>query len=447
VNPEGVIIDALRRITGEMSQVREILPGVKYSLPPAQNKADITLLSAEEIYNILQCAGNGHLFKLIFNAFTGISSITAREIAHRAAGDADKFINPEDCKEAASAIYEFAALIKAGSFSPHMLYNDDTPADVFPLKYISAHGRQVCFDSFSAMLDSFYTVREKIRIKDEAARDIKNILKTIIDRSHRKLSAQNESFRDCADAQNYKIYADGIMTEIYKLKKGMREAVITDYSTGEPHEMKVELDPGKTPADNAQRYYKKYAKLKRSKEKIEQQIAGTLEELEYLEGQLANIENCTELGELEEIRNELARFGYIAKQRKARRPDEPSRPLHFISRDGIDIYVGKNNLQNDALTSSAAPTDTWLHAKDIHGSHVIIRKKGDIPPETLYDAAMLAAYYSKGKSSANVPIDYTLKKYVKKPSGAKPGKVIYTNNKTLYVTPDAEHIRKLRIEE
>jgi predicted ribosome quality control (RQC) complex YloA/Tae2 family protein len=444
-NEQGVIIDSIRRVTEEISRVREVLPGLTYCPPPTQDKLNFIDMTCTELQTALDNQV-GFAVSLIQKNFMGISTASAQEICFRAFKETDKYIETPEHKDALiQALSELASGIKSNNFCPYMLVDEEKPLDIYPFNFTYA-GTPIKQESFSMMLDCFYEIRERIRLRNEAARDMRTKLTTLISKHKRKLSLQNESLSECANADSFRNLGDCIMTNIYLLKKGMDSAVLTDYSIDPPSEITIRLDPQLTPADNAQRYYKKYNKLKRSRDMITQQINETNEEISYLEGQLDNIENCTDLVELDEIRSELARFGYVARQQKRDKKQEPSRPLHFKSRNGIDIYVGKNNTQNDLLTASAATENMWLHVKDIHGSHVIIRKKGELPSETLYDAAMLAAYYSKAKNSSNVPVDYTLKKFVKKPSGAKPGMVIYTNNKTLYVTPDADHIRLLKIE-
>ena len=238
---------------------------------------------------------------------------------------------------------------------------------------------------------------------------------------------------------------EAINANLYQLKKGMTEAVLPDWFSENGGEITVPLDIRLTPSQNAQKYFKKYQKARSARETAAVQREKTLEELDYLEGMLLDLDKCTGESELEEIRQELVRTGYMKRvtNRRQQRQLPQSQPYRFRSSDGIEILVGKNAAQNDRLTGSAKPDEMWLHAKDMPGSHVIIRSEGDIPRDTLMQAAILAAWYSKGQRSSMVPIDYTRKKYVKKPSGAAPGKVIYTHHKTAYITAEEDDVRRI----
>lgn len=226
---------------------------------------------------------------------------------------------------------------------------------------------------------------------------------------------------------------------------GAKEAAVLNYYLDPPAPVAIPLDPQHSPSENAQRYYRKYQKAKAARETALARQAEALEELAYLEGQLDNLGKCTEDGELAELTEELRQMGYLkartARQKQPKVP--PSKPMHFIASDGTDIFVGKNNRQNDALTAKAAGEDIWLHTKEIPGSHVILKSPAP-SKEALYEACLLAAWYSKARGSENVPVDYTPRKYVKKPGGAKPGMVIYTTNKTAYVTPEEARILQIR---
>ena len=240
---------------------------------------------------------------------------------------------------------------------------------------------------------------------------------------------------------------EAINANLYQLKKGMTEAVLPDWFSASGGEITVPLDIRLTPSQNAQKYFKKYQKARSARETAAVQKAKTLEELDYLEGMLLDLDKCTGESELEEIRQELVRTGYMKRvtNRRQQRQLPQSQPYRFRSADGIEILVGKNAAQNDRLTASAKPDEMWLHAKDMPGSHVIIRAEGEIPRDTLMQAAILAAWYSKGQRSSMVPIDYTRKKYVKKPSGAAPGKVIYTHHKTAYITAEEDDVRNIPV--
>ena len=249
--------------------------------------------------------------------------------------------------------------------------------------------------------------------------------------------------------EEYRRMGEAINANLYQLKKGMTEAELPDWNDPEGGTLTVPLDIRLTPSQNAQRYFKKYQKARSAREVAAQQRDKTLEETDYLEGMLLDVDKCVGESELEEIRQELVRTGYMKKNtnRRQQRQLPGSKPYRYLSADGIEILVGKNAAQNDRITLGAKPDETWLHAKDMPGSHVIICREGEIPLTTMKQAALLAAWYSKGQRSSLVPVDYTLRRYVKKPSGAAPGKVIYTHQKTAYMTPEEEEIKEIRLME
>ena len=272
-------------------------------------------------------------------------------------------------------------------------------------------------------------------------------LKSQLDRCQRKLAIQLEELSSAEKMEEYRRMGEAINANLYQLKKGMSAAELPDWSSPDGGTITVPLDIRLTPSQNAQRYFKKYQKARSAREIAAQQRDKTLAEIDYLEGMLLDVDKCVAESELEEIRQELVRTGYLKKvtNRRQQRQLPQSKPCRYLSADGIEILVGKNAAQNDRLTLAAKPEELWLHAKEMPGSHVIVRCEGEIPQTTLKQAALLAAWYSKGQRSSMVPVDYTLRKYVKKPSGAMPGKVIYTHQKTAYMTPEESEIRKIRL--
>jgi predicted ribosome quality control (RQC) complex YloA/Tae2 family protein len=257
-----------------------------------------------------------------------------------------------------------------------------------------------------------------------------------------------EALLDTERIQKYRLYGELLTANAHAVKKGAKEAALLDYYKDPPEPVIVPIDEKLSASANAQKYYKLYQKARTARDMAENQHSEALAELRYLEGQADNVSKCTAEAELNEIKDELTLEGYLrpdgrkAKAQKA----APSRPMHFISSDGFDIYVGKNNRQNDELTlKTAEPADIWLHTKEIPGSHVIIKSKGgEVPSQTLFEAACLAAWYSKARGGSQIPVDYTLRKFVKKPSGAKPGMVIYTNQNTAYITPQEGTVKRIR---
>ena len=275
------------------------------------------------------------------------------------------------------------------------------------------------------------------------------LLKSQVERCEKKLSLQEEEIAGAARMEEYRIMGEVLNANLFSLNKGMREVLLPNWYGHEGETILIPLDERLSPSQNAQKYFKKYQKARSARISAQEQRDKTLQELDYLEGMLLDVGKCVGESELEEIRAELVRSGYMKRNtnRRQQRSLPQSRPYRYLSADGVEILVGKNAMQNDRLTQEAPGEAMWLHAKDMPGSHVIIRAEGDIPAETLKQAAQLAAWYSKGQRSSMVPIDYTRRKYVKKPSGAAPGKVIYTHQKTAYMTVEEAEIRRIQLVE
>jgi len=273
------------------------------------------------------------------------------------------------------------------------------------------------------------------------------MLKGQLDRCQRKLAMQMEELSSAEKMDEYRRMGEAINANLYQLKKGMPEAVLPDWNDPEGGTITVPLDIKLSPSQNAQKFFKKYQKARSAREIAAEQRDKTLAEMDYLEGMLLDVDKCVGESELEEIRQELVRTGYMKKvtNRRQQRQLPRSRPYKYLSEDGIEILVGKNAAQNDRITLSAKPEYMWLHAKDMPGSHVIVCFESEPPLSTMKQAALLAAWYSKGQHSSMVPIDYTLRKYVKKPSGAAAGKVIYTHQKTAYMTAEEQEIKGIRL--
>ena len=441
---EGRILEAARHVNAEMSRVRQIQPGMIYQAPPSQNKLNPETLKAEDLFLRLQGRDTQNFARALADEITGLSRVTAEELALRVLGRGKAW--PEDLRTACERLEDLFRRLP-GMADPRVLRGEDGEAeDVFAFPYLSRDtGREQPCRTLSAALDSYYSSRDaKDRLNQKSASMIRT-LKVQAERCARKLAMQEEELASAEKMDEYRRIGEAIQANLWQLKKGMTEAVLPDWSDPDGGGITVALDIRLTPVQNAQKYFKKYQKARSARETAAVQRAKTLEELEYLENMLMDTENCGSESELEEIRQELVRTGYMKKvtNRRQQRQLPKSTPYRYRSADGIGIEVGRNSLQNDRLTQGAGPNETWLHAKDMPGSHVIIRAEGEIPLETLKQAALLAAWYSKGKNSSTVPVDYTLRKYVKKPSGAAPGKVIYTHQKTVYVTADEEEIRKI----
>lgn len=435
------IIDSIKRIDFSQSSVRQILPGGHYVLPPKQDKTPIL---SDEILNLTLDfdAGGQKPENAILTAVSGISPLTAREIVYRVLGTNSQVldeISPENKEKLTFAVRNFN---KNFEFAPCIIFDQSGHPTEFSAIEILQYGesfKPVFYNSMSEVINIFYGQRdERERIKQKSA-SLTKLLKTNIERCAKKLSIQQKTLKDAKNKEKYKICGDLITANIYKINKGDTEVSLENYYEEGSPELKIDLRSNLTPAQNAQRYYKLYSKLKNAEIEVEKQISSTLSDLDYFESTLALTENLSSEADINAVKAELSELGYIKRQKnKKRQKTVQAKPLHFVSADGFDIYVGKNNTQNDYLTLKFAnSSDIWFHTKQIHGSHTVIKLgiNKDIPDSTYLEAAQLAAYFSKARESSQVPVDYTEIKNVKKPNGAKPGMVIYDSYNTLYVTP------------
>ena len=437
VSADGRIIDSARRVTEAISSVREVLPGLRYERPPAHGKIPFDRVSAENLCAAL-AGKSGALHKLISANISGMSAQTARELAFRACGNADAHADECDLMAVAESVAAELARIP-GEVAPAVLYGPDgRPADAVAFAYRSCAAlRGEPFPTISAAMDEFYRSRDRAERISQKSAAIHRALKTNIERCERKLALQREALLGAERMEEYRVSGELLTANLHLAEKGMTSVSLPNYYDPEMKEIEIKLDVKLSPAQNAQRYFKLYQKARNARTLAAEQIERTTEELNYLEGQMDNLGKCSGESELAELRAELEKFGYLRRSanRRTMKQLPPSQPMKFAAPSGETILVGKNNLQNDKLTFSADPEEIWLHAKDMPGSHVIIvgAKPSD---EAILYAAKLAAAYSRGARSSNVPVDYTKRRYVKKPSGAKPGFVIYTNQRTLYVTPE-----------
>jgi predicted ribosome quality control (RQC) complex YloA/Tae2 family protein len=442
----GQIHDGIRHVTPAVSGYRVILPGASYVAPPSQHKRDPLTESEAGFRERVGSAacGEGALdpkaaASALVDVYTGISPLTAREIAHRAGGDV-RGLWPAfrtAIMDAAAHRYEPNQVVLAGGKT---LFS--------ALALTHAEGAVHSFASMNECLESYYRDKAERDLVRSRTADLSRWLGNEIAKNEKKLGKLEETLRESEEADKLRRIGELLTSQLHLVRRGDESVVITDYYEEDQPSVEVALDPQLTPAENAQRYFRKYNKLKNSKAAVEQQIAAARDEIVYLESVLQGLETAGP-ADIEEIREELAEQGYIRhhgekRGAKKRKKEAPS-VLCYTSSEGIAIYVGKNNVQNDYLTNRlGSPSDTWLHTKDIPGSHVLIRGEhyGDA---TLREAATLAAYYSKARASSNVPVDYTRIRNVRKPSGAKPGFVIYEGQKTLYVTPDEALVQSLPV--
>ncbi|MDD4842775.1 MAG: NFACT RNA binding domain-containing protein [Anaerotignum sp.] len=451
----GRILDSIKRISHEKSSVREVLPGKEYVYPPSQNKKNPLFAEKSDFMFSLQLQAGQKLQDFLYKNYTGISPIMAGEICFRAAlepSDACQQTTPAESENLFTAFEKVMYEVKQTNFTPKIYYhpNSKQVLDFAVLEMTEFQAlEQKPFPNISTLLESFYQERDNAYHIRQKAHDMHRLVASNIERCVKKKEIQLKSRKDVADMDTWKKKGELLTANIYAVSKGITTFRTIDFYAENGEEIDIALDPTKTGAENAQKYFSRYNKAKRTLAALEIQEKQNDEELQYLESVLNALENASDEADLAEIRTELAESGFIRRQtpKKGAPKAKKAKPLHFKSSDGYEIFVGKSNLQNDELTLRfAESTDFWLHTKEIPGSHVIIRTNGTgVASDTaLEEGANLAAYYSKAKNSSMVPVDYTLRKNVKKPNGAKPGMVIYLTNRTFYVTPDEEKVQSMQ---
>ena len=437
----GKIYDAVHQVDFSSSEKRQILPGLTYTLPPSQDKED--LLSAD-IKSTLERERAGRIDKRICEKFLGVAPLLGREAAFSCKGATDADIaslSDGEFEKLADFLLELRSNIENERFSPVFLYSDK-PLEYycFDIEQYGSAAKKISEISASEAVERYFSVKAATEHIKRSSSDMTKLIATVISRLSRKVEAQRGELKECEKADVFKRYGDIITSNMYLLKGGEKTARLVDYYAEEPTECTVELDPRLSPTANAQKYYKLYKKAQTAKKMLAEQIPEALSEIEYLESVRSSVENADSVAELGQIRRELSEQGYV-KQRgkqKTQRQKKPEtcKPSEYKSTDGFTILVGKNNLQNDALTLKIADKhDIWFHIKNYAGSHVVVVTDGKTPPDsTLEEAAVLAATFSSADAGAKVEVDYTEVKNVKKPSGARPGKVIYVNYTTAVVT-------------
>ncbi len=452
VDEDMRVLECARHISFDKSSVRQMLPGKEYTMPPGGDKTDTLLLDEDNFLASLEKMQSEKTFAAIYKSYNGISPVIADEICYNAKIGADTpvgVLSEGEKKALYSTFYALVEKIRANDYSPQIVYENDRIIDMLPLSLNKFSGLKVQkFDSPSEMTEAFYATKDTQYRLNQKTHDLKHLIGQNIERCVKKRAIQQKSLKDIENREQLKLCGELITANIYAIKQGMTTVKLNNYYSENFEEIEIELDSALTPAENAQKYFKRYNKAKRTFAALQEQIVSNDEELDYLEGVLTSVSNCENEQDIKDIRSELREQGYIKKEpkQKGRKQNKRSTPMHFISSDGFDIYVGKNNVQNDELTlKTAHSTDIWMHTKNIPGSHVIIISRGaDVPDTTLTEAAALAAYYSKAQNSTLVPVDYTQRKNVHKPNGAKPGFVIYDTNKTAYITPSEDAVKKIK---
>ncbi len=452
---DGRIIDCLRRVDAEMSEQRQVLPGLFYRLPPAQadkcNPLDVAQQELAALY--AAAADTRKIFDYLLDHFAGLSPLICREMAFLLTGDVDGRLNETDETAFLRVFFALMQTIARNDFAPTLLERDGRPLDFTycPILQYGLGTSMRRFDSFAALLDCFYAERENNERIAQRGAELIRAVTNLRARCARKLDAQRRELAQAEDRDTYRIRGDLITANLYAMQKGMRQLKCRNYYDPECAEIVIPLDPLLTPQQNAAMCYRRYTKAKTAERVLTEQIARAQADLDYLDSVLTCIHCSSEERDLNEIRQELEDNGYLKAKRSAKKQMKrpKSRPLEFMSTNGMRISVGRNNTQNDLLTCKmAGKTDVWLHTKDIHGAHVILWTQGaQADAQSLCEAAQLAAWFSQGKDDKNVAVDYAQVRHVKKPNGAKPGKVIYTNYSTLYATPERELVQRLGVKQ
>ena len=441
VGADGRIIDCLRRMEYG-GEGRGVLPGMIYRLPPKQEKLHFLTCSAEELRYAIDAMEEGtELDKALIQSFSGLSPLICRELAYRSRNSKDLL------EKNALSLRE---TVEADDFSPMLVSLDDTAKDFsfLSINQYGTAGKNERFDSFSELLDSFYARRDRAESRRRRSRELMKTVKTAYERTVRKLSVQKEELAQTENREEIRRQAELITANMYRIRKGQRELLCENYFEEGYPEIAIPLDPLKTPQQNAAALYKEFTRKKAAKEHLTTLIGEGEKQCDYLAAVLDEIERAENERDLADIRRELKETGYLkkAKTTKADRA-KPQAPLRFISSDGLEILVGRSNMQNDELTFKLARrTDLWLHVQKLHGSHVVLRTDGIEPPlRSIEEAASLAAYYSQGREAGKIPVDITQIRFVKKPAGALPGAVLYTDYSTVFVAPDDKLAEKLKV--
>ena len=453
VNSENKIIDAIKHIDFDISSKREVMPARTYDLPPTQGKTSILNLDIKKFVSDINLVDDIPLEKYILNNIKGFSPLICREICHKVGIDRDKSIKLLDHKkqeDLQNLLIEIAETISQNKFCPCIILEQKKtplPLDFYAIP-ITQYSVLKFMPSISEALDFFYTEKDKLVYLHQRKQDLIRILKNSIDRCQKKIIIHQSKLKDVSERDNLKLFGELILANIHSVPLRSDKISLINYYSNDSELVEIPLNPNLTPSENSQRYYRMYQKAKNAFLNVTKQLDDSMKELSYLESVSFLLEHCSELHEIDDIRTELIEQGYLKSTKHAcKKKNTQTHFMHYISSDNFDIYVGKNNTQNDYLTLKIAKTnDLWLHTKDIPGSHVVVRcGNKNISDSAIEEASMLAAYYSKARFSSNVPVDYTYAKNVHKPSGAKPGMVIYKNHKTINVTPDIERITVSKI--
>ena len=440
------IIDSIKHVSAQISSVREVLPGRPYFIPETQEKEDPLTVSEGAFVSVVYSKA-AKLSKALYTSLTGISPVAAEEIVSRASLDSDRAANsyePEELIHLYRTFRRYLEPLTEGAYEPSIYYDGKTPVEFscLPLSIYDNCRREV-YPTISEVLETYYAEKNALTRIRQKSTDLRRIVQTALERNVKKYDLQAKQLKDTEKREKYRVYGELINTYGYNVEPGSKSFQALNYYTGE--EITIPLDPQIPVQDNAKKYFDKYGKLKRTCEAVTTLLKETGDEIEHLKSIQTSLDIALQEEDLAQIREELVQSGYIHKRPSGNKKVKiTSRPFHYIYSDGFDMYVGKNNLQNDELTFQFAKGgDWWFHAKGAPGSHVIVQTNGqELPDRTYEEAARLAAYYSSNRNAEKVEIDYIEKKHVKKPNGAKPGFVVYYTNYSMMIDSDISGIRQ-----
>ena len=445
-NEDDMIIDSIKHVPPHMSSVREVLPGRPYFVPQTQDKSD-PLTIDEKSFCEQVLSRPLPITKALYTSLTGISPLCAEEICYRASIDGGEATDSLNVVAKSHLYHTFTRTmedVKNKCFTPNIIYQNNEPIE-FSSILLSMYEDLTSkpFGSISELLENYYAEKNVItRIRQKSV-DLRKIVTTALERSIKKYQLQERQMKDTEKKEKYRIYGELINTYGYDVKPGDKHLEAINYYNNET--VRIPLDPDLTPLENAQKHFEKYNKFKRTADALDIHLVDTKNEIEHLETIKTSLDLALTESDLAQIKEELIQYGYMKRKNIGGKKDKIiSQPLHYISSDGYHMYVGKNNLQNEELTFKLATGDDWwFHAKEIPGSHVIVKTNGDeLPDKTFEEAASLAAYYSKARKSPKVEVDYTLKRNIKKPNGGVLGLVIYHQNYSILVEPSTQNVKE-----
>ena len=445
-NQDGKIIDSIKHISSAVSSLREVLPGRDYFIPETTHKTNPLTTTKEEFYSLIY-GQNTECFKALYMNYVGLSPFMANELCFRAGGNCDLSVAALTDTDKENLYQSFANMmedIKSGNYAPVILYENGIPKEyaVFPISSYSVKNTKE-IASISALLEQYYEEKNIVtRIRQKSV-DLRKIVQTALERNIKKYDLQLRQMQDTEKRDKYKVYGELLTAFGYGVEPGSKSVTVNNYYTGE--DVDIPLDPMLSAIENAKKYYDKYNKLKRTYEALSTLTIQVKEEIDHLESISNALDIAVKEEDLVQIKEELIETGYIRRKGTSKKQRFTSKPFHYISSDGYHMYVGKNNFQNEELTFKfATGNDWWFHAKGVPGSHVIVKSEGEeMPDRTFEEAGKLAAYYSKSKGQEKVEIDYIQKKHVKKPSGGKPGFVVYYTNYSLMIDSDIRGIQEI----